>query len=556
MRRKITLVDQEPMMQQDEQERTPFSIEQDLETTTNDDIGNKPMDERILELVAKNPHKVYPTRLVTELGLSHEDASAELCGLMKAVGSGASFHFEHLEHGGAVMCFSFPPDFRRRARRSRAKYERSEVFWTTMAYAVKVLKIVTAFGLILSLLIVTIAGMIGLVAALVAMSRAGNSDHHRNQLMRRIRDMFYSVRQIMWCYAMFGHHFEGQDPFLSELAYDVSLVTSICCGNPSSMWFWFRAQQLSRRRTYMARSWGRLVQSETRPETGVDSGRARYDRDDEDLPFSNRLESSEHRGLLSLAVEFLFGPIPFAPGPSEMEKWKLRAAVIMEQASKDGSVTLINLSPYVDDPPDSLTDDVKIQTGGLTIVTHFHGIPKPTEDDEKHFLFPELLAESMHATTYEEGPDSDNDTWQALLYVPDVVLWTPIGRLPSSLQERRYRLTMLGSKQFLTCVTVGSLNLIGVWWLALSLYPGGVLNDFIRNATVVGLLQRTIVPVLQFYSVLFFALPAGRLMVILGFNSARDTRNRKRADLAHALGQLSLNGKQDDPTTLQVGSLG
>lgn len=556
MRRKTILIDQEPMMQQDEQERTPLSIEQDVDTTTNDNIGNKPLDERILELVAKNPDKVYATRLVTDLGLSHEDASAELCGLMKAVGSGASFHFEHLENGGVVMCFSFPPDFRQRARRSRAKYERSEVLWTTMAYTVKVLKIVTAFGLILSLLIVTIAGMIGLVAALVAMSRAGNSDHHRNQLIRRIRDMFYSMRQIMWCYAMFGHHFEGQDPFLSELAYDISLVTSICCGNPSSMWFWFRAQQLSRRRSYMARSWGRLVQTEIRPEAGVDSSRARYDRDEDDLPFSNRLESSEHRGLLSLAVEFLFGPIPFAPGPSELEKWKLRAAVIMEQANKDGSVSLVNLSPYVDDPPDSLTDDVKIQTGGLTIVTHFHGIPKPTKDDERHFLFPELLAESIHATTYEEGPDSDNDTWQALLYVPDIVLWAPTGRLPSSLQERRYRLTMLGSKQFLTCVTVGSLNLIGVWWLALSLYPGGVLNDFIRNAVVVGALQRTIVPVLQFYSVLFFALPAGRLMVILGFNAARDTRNRKRADLAHALGQLALTSKHDDSTALQVGSLG
>ena len=544
MRRKTTLIDQDPIMQQDEQERTALSIEQDVDRTTNDSSKGKPLDECILELVAKNPDKVYPTRLVTELGLSHDDASAELCGLLKAVGSGASFHFEHLENG-VVMCFSFPPDFRQRARRSRAKYEQGEVFWTAMAYAVKVLKIVTAFGLILSLLIVTIAGIIGLVAALIAMSRAGNSDHNRNQLMRRMRDMFYSMRQTMWCYAMFGHHFEGQDPFLSELAYDLSLVTSICCGNPSSMWFWFRAQQLSRRRSYMARSWGRLVQSET-PAAVVDNGRARY-RDDDDLPLSNRLESSEHRGLLSMAVEFLFGPIPFAPGPTEMEKWKLRAAVIMEQASSnDGSVTLANLSPYVDDPPDSLADDVKIQTGGLTIVTHFHGIPKPTEDNDKHFLFPELLAESMHATTYEEVPDSDNDSWQALLYVPDIVLWSPTGRLPSSLQERRYRLTMLGSKQFVTCITVGSLNLIGVWWLALSLYPGGVLNDFIRNVTVVGVLQRTIVPVLQFYSVLFFALPVGRLAVILGFNSTREARNRKRADLAHAIGQLALKGQQDE----------
>ncbi|KAI2507811.1 hypothetical protein MHU86_6591 [Fragilaria crotonensis] len=209
MRRKISILDQEPMMQVNEHELVPLSIDQDEVVIQS---NGKPLDERILDLVAKNPSKVYPTRLVTELGLSHDDASAELCGLLKAVGSGASFQFEHLE-SDVVMCFSFPPDFRQRARRSRAQHEWSERLWTTAAYVVKVLKIVTAFGLILSLLIVTVAGMIGLVAALVAMSRAGNSDHHRNQLMRRMRDMFYSMRQLMWCYAMFGHHLEGQDPF-------------------------------------------------------------------------------------------------------------------------------------------------------------------------------------------------------------------------------------------------------------------------------------------------------------------------------------------------------
>jgi hypothetical protein len=541
MRRKISILDQEPMVQVNEHEQVPLSIDQ------NEDIiqsHGKPLDERILDLVAKNPSKVYPTRLVTELGLSHDDASAELCGLLKAVGSGASFQFEHLEHD-VVMCFSFPPDFRQRARRSRAQHEWSERLWTTIAYVVKVLKIVTAFGLILSLLIVTVAGMIGLVAALVAMSRAGNSDHHRNQLMRRMRDMFYSMRQLMWCYAMFGHHLEGQDPFLSEIAYDISLLTSICCGNPSSMWFWFRAQQLSRRRTYMARSWGRLVQSDS---AGVANSLVRVQGDnEEELPSSNRLETNEHRGLLSLAVEFLFGPIPFAPGPTSLEKWKLRAAVILEQSARDGSATLSSLTPFFDDPPESLTDTVKIQANGLAIVTHFHGIPKQMDDKELHFIFPELLAESMHSTTYEEGVDSDDGSWRSLLYVPDIILWSPSGRMPSSLQERRYRLTLLGSKQFLTCVTFGSLNLIGVWWLALSLRPGGVLNDFIRSAAAVNALQRTIIPILQFYSVLFFILPAGRLVVILGFNAKLEARNRKRADLAHALGLLPI---QYDPQVL------
>lgn len=529
MRRKISSIDQEQMMHLDEQERAPLSIEQEDEDTSN----GKPLDERILELVAKNPAKVYPTRLVTELGLSHEDSSAELCGLLKAVGSGASFQFEHLEND-VVMCFSFPPDFRKRARRSRTEHEWGQVIWKTMLVVVKVLKIVTAFGLILSLLIVTVAGMIGLVAAVVAMSREGNNDHARNQMFRRMRDMFYSLRQIVWCYAMFGQHFEGQDPFLSEIAYDISLVTSMCCGNPGSMWFWWRAERLSRRRRYMGRSWGRLVQTEI---PGVADRRTRQWDDSDDLPASSSDESNEHRGLLSLTIEFLFGPIPFGPGPTDMEKWRLRAAVILEQSAKEGSSTLCGLSPYVEDPADSLTDNAKLKAGGLAIVTHFHGIPKQTEDEKQHFVFPELLAESTHATTYEELPDSDNGTWQALLYVPDVIVWSPTGRLPSSLQERRYRFTMLGSKQFISCVVIGSMNLIGVWWLAMSLNPGGVLNNFLRITTVVNLLRRTIVPVLQFYSLLFFALPVGRLGVILAFNGVREARNRKRADLAHALGQ-------------------
>ncbi|KAI2507812.1 hypothetical protein MHU86_6592 [Fragilaria crotonensis] len=180
----------------------------------------------------------------------------------------------------------------------------------------------------------------------------------------------------------------------------------------SSMWFWFRAQQLSRRRSYMARSWGRLVQSDS---AGVANSLVRVQgENEEELPSSNRLETNEHRGLLSLAVEFLFGPIPFAPGPTSLEKWKLRAAVILEQSARDGSATLSSLTPFFDDPPGSLTDTVKIQANGLAIVTHFHGIPKQMDDKEQHFIFPELLAESTHSTTYEEGADSDDGSWRAL----------------------------------------------------------------------------------------------------------------------------------------------
>ena len=127
----------------------------------------------------------------------------------------------------------------------------------------KVTKVLTAFGLIVSTVIVSIAGMIALIAAFVALSRGNdgrNGGHHRHVVSRQLRNLFLTVRQLLWCYAMFGAD-DGNDPFFREAAYDTSLVLSICCGNPSSFWFWMRAHQLRRRRHRYARGWGRRMSS-------------------------------------------------------------------------------------------------------------------------------------------------------------------------------------------------------------------------------------------------------------------------------------------------------
>ena len=69
-------------------------------------LNSPPLDERILELVRHVPsendsrcHTVRPAHLASEIGLSDEDATRELCGLLSAVGGGndgASFIFEKL----------------------------------------------------------------------------------------------------------------------------------------------------------------------------------------------------------------------------------------------------------------------------------------------------------------------------------------------------------------------------------------------------------------------------------------------------------------------------
>ena len=73
----------------------------------------------------------------------------------------------------------------------------------------KAIKILTACGLILSLFILTVAAMIGIVAAIVAMStnnqggNSGGSAHQRNALMRQLRSLFYTMREVCWLYALY-----------------------------------------------------------------------------------------------------------------------------------------------------------------------------------------------------------------------------------------------------------------------------------------------------------------------------------------------------------------
>ena len=92
---------------------------------------------------------------------------------------------------------------------------------------------------------------------------------------------------------------------------------------------------------------------------------------------STSADDEGYRGLLSVVVEFLFGPSPFPPGPTELERWKLRGAVIIALSSKASQqgVSLEELAPYSDNPPASLEDISSIVSEGLRVVSHFNGVP-------------------------------------------------------------------------------------------------------------------------------------------------------------------------------------
>ena len=64
-------------------------------------------------------------------------------------------------------------------------------------------------------------------------------------------------------------------------------------------------------------------------------------------------QQQQQRGLLSIAVEFLFGPNDTRNSPmstKELDKWKFRASVIISLSSKSpgSGVSLRDLLPFVD----------------------------------------------------------------------------------------------------------------------------------------------------------------------------------------------------------------
>ena len=207
-----------------------------------------PLDERILSVVCRarkeadgsGLRRITPAHLSSELGLSVEDATRELCGLLAAVGSGAGFVCERVEMpavgsetsdgegvgtneaaanesaasagpAATAMVFTFPDDFERLARKSRRNSDWKVRLSTFATALVKALKVFTAFGLVISLAVLIVAAICVLVAALVAMARGGNG-HHRNGLMHRVRYLFLQLRSILWLYVRDLRQRRGRQP--------------------------------------------------------------------------------------------------------------------------------------------------------------------------------------------------------------------------------------------------------------------------------------------------------------------------------------------------------
>jgi hypothetical protein len=398
--------------------------------------------QQIIDIIQNSPNfTIAPARLSSSLGISIEDASAELCGLLRAVGPTASFRFELMDSAGVVvvgtdnegkspalssegggqvmtMVFQFPPDFEKKAYSAERKESIQQVLWNIAYILWRLFKVFIAFGLILSLIILILGGLCAIVAAIVIMARNGGGGgghghrQHHQRLVSQMRSMLLTLRQLLWFYVIFGDGLDQmQDPFLRETAHTVVLGLNLLLGSPRSIWFWWNAQRLRDRqqRRGLGRGGGGLgvcpgngrgirngclsawngrrggIQERTfwrdswRQGTEVEGGE----------PSSSAGSEGSQRGIVSIAVEFLFGPTPFWPRPTMMERWKLRERYIVIKSTESAGqgVHLIDFLPFTEDTPrikiqEDNDEMMKVLTSSwearlkcLHIVSHFNGVP-------------------------------------------------------------------------------------------------------------------------------------------------------------------------------------
>jgi len=324
----------------------------------------------------------------------------------------------------------------------------------------------------------------------------------------------------------------------------MALGLNLVMGSPRSIWFWISARRF-RARQQRGRGWSwnnnRFQSSDL--DRGSWSQELREAR-----TTSSALYDVDQRGILSVAVEFLFGPTPFLPGPNEFDKWKIREETIVAISTKSQGkgVSIAQLLPFTDYPPDFLSVENHTIPGGgkvecLNIITHFNGVPIGSIGIS--FIFPELMAESSSVQT-QVMVSSNERQWQDFFFSTDPLqvfggsgqvlddTYAQKSGIPDFLQEKRHLLTELTKKQFSQCCILNILNYIGILMLRTSITKGGVLE--IQNTAALSA-SNGLLSFLEFYARLFFAIPLLRGMIITIMNVRVNQRNNRRKQFAGIL---------------------
>jgi len=298
----------------------------------------------------------------------------------------------------------------------------------------------------------------------------------------------------------------------------------------------------------MQRGWGYSRSYSNPPGYYAQEGTWGHEQEEEEPTLSSNTEDeSDFPGLVSIAAEFLFGSSTFLHSkPSSKDKWRLRALVIASKPS--GIISIKEILPYVDSPPSdkSLSPSSSVYYG-LSIVSHFNGKPISSsndddDDDNALFYFPEVIAESecgglpSPSKVIMENSEDDISGLSSILYKSNntnheyiplrLTSSSSSTNIPKYLKEQKHTLTQLTSKNFYTCLSLGIINYIGIYWLKTNaIVDGGILE---LSSSIFGLLLQYLISFLYFYSKLFLLLPCCRLVIVVIMNFMIDGRNRRR----------------------------
>jgi hypothetical protein len=537
------------------------------------------LGDRVIECVKQAPNfTIRPARLAQQLGISIDDASAELCGLLAAVGggdSGAHFKFEEVKleddddnatAATVTMVFTFPSNFERRCKAYRVKEELKETLMNILFQLFRIVRALISFGLILSIAVISVAAFIALIVAAVAMAtggsnnnnnRHGGHNHRMVELVSRfVQQLLRVVQQILMMYVLFGNN-DYDDRGYHEHAHSMLRATYWLNSGMNPFWNpWFWA---SIHRSRMRRGWSTHRAPTWISSTNNNNPLRSYVPSRTITASSQPHDSENYRGALFIIMEFLFGPDDqWESHPTWNQRWQIRAMAIKERG---GKTTLPQLLPYVDRPPKSIDDTAE----AVWIISHFNGRPyrsstatNSTKEINHIFCFPELMIDSENNinnsnSIYSQDQEVDkcltqtttNEfTWASFFFSSDgqsssstddtaslLSTTSNSSQLPQYLVEDTRVMTKLSAEQFSACCIALTLNYFGSLWFRAAITDGTIFPKKYLPLLIAQLLKM-LATFLYFYSKACIFLFLARLVVMMSRNIFIWKRNNRRKKLA------------------------
>jgi len=224
-----------------------------------------------------------------------------------------------------------------------------------------------------------------------------------------------------------------------------------------------------------------------------------------------RLARGEKMNFLEAVFSFVFGD----GDPNEkLDRWGPVGRLIR---SKGGVVTAEELAPYLDLPQSTAQADmdsvVVEESYVVPVLQRFQGSPEVDSKGNLLYVFPSL---QTSATSYRSGRDADAGEY---------------------LVEEPWKFTSAEGYQVFLTALLGAVNLGGVVFLSIMLRDPQVLQAIFapQNAGSILPVAASLLPFLQVYAAMFFAIPAARWISVSNKNADIEERNQARIDSAKFL---------------------